>query len=359
MTRRWVKWMPAAAMPALVAGVVIAGPLQAESTVTLPEKTPEQLIAMVAASNVSGFSGTVEQRVDLGLPELPSSGHAESSETAGGMAQVVEALSQDHTARVYADGAAKQRVQLLDVLSERDIIRNGSTVWTYDSTANKATKTTLPAHQGSGAETPAGPVTTPADLAAKLLAAADPSTNVAMGTPISIANRAAYVLTLTPRTAETLVDQVSVAVDAQTGVPLSVAVRAKGSTSAAFEVAFTQLTLEAPPASVFAFTPPAGATVTEQTIPSPETAEHQDHAKEQGRQQLSTTGTGWATIAATPANTVPAGALDDPGVKALLHQVDGGQALETTLFSVLVTPDGRVFSGAVPVSALQAAAAGR
>jgi hypothetical protein len=53
---------------------------------------------------------------------------------------------------------------------------------------------------------------------------------------------------------------------------------------------------------------------------------------------------------------VPARALDDPLVGELTQQVDGGRALSTSLVSVLVTADGRVLAGAVPVSALQSAA---
>jgi len=36
--------------------------------------------------------------------------------------------------------------------------------------------------------------------------------------------------------------------------------------------------------------------------------------------------------------------------------VDGGRALTTTLVSVLITDDGRIFAGSVPVERLQAAA---
>ncbi len=51
------------------------------------------------------------------------------------------------------------------------------------------------------------------------------------------------------------------------------------------------------------------------------------------------------------------GELKRVEVKLQQGAVDGGRALSSTLVSVLITDDGRVFAGAVPVERLQAAAA--
>ena len=181
--------------------------------------------------------------------------------------------------------------------------------------------------------------------------AVDPSTKVSLGDDTKVAGRDAYDLVLTPRTDATLVGSVSIAVDGQTGLPLRVQVIARGATSPAFEAGFTSFTPGAPDASVFAFTPPKGATVTEQ---SPKAGERPSGATPHPKPAV--TGTGWATIVSLPAGSVPANALDDPLVAQLTQPVDGGRALSTTLVSVLVTADGRVLAGAVPVSALQSAA---
>ena len=108
---------------------------------------------------------------------------------------------------------------------------------------------------------------------------------------------------------------------------------------------------QAPDASVFSFTPPQGATVSDQSLPS-KAAKHPgaDHPKPE------VSGEGWATIVSLPAGSAPAGLSDDPLFAQLTQPVDGGRALSTSLVSVLVTDDGRVLAGAVPVSALQAAA---
>jgi hypothetical protein len=67
------------------------------------------------------------------------------------------------------------------------------------------------------------------------------------------------------------------------------------------------------------------------------------------------TGTGWATIVSLPAGSVPVALTGDPLFQQLTQPVDGGRALSSSLVSVLITSDGRVLAGAVPVSALQAA----
>lgn len=388
MSGRWLRWMPAAVMPAVIAAVVLAGPLQASAPVSLPAKTPAQLLELMAGSNVESLSGTLEQTVDLGLPQLPTGGLAPAS--TAGMDQLLGLLTSSHTVRIYLDGASNQRVQVLKSLAEQDVVRHGNTVWSYDSATNAATTLTLPTQPVPyatapnvkmpgyvGPDTlpltpkspelpPGSPVATPAQLAAKLLANLTPSTQVATGPDTKVAGRDAYELVLMPRTSATLVGSVTIAIDAATGLPLSVAMQAKGSDKAAFAVAFSQLKLAAPPASMFTFTPPPGATVTKVALP----------VRAVPVKQLpgtlpmtpigpvppaapTTSGTGWATIVEAPAGTVPASLLSSPQLARMLQSVPDGHALQTSLFTALVTTDGHLYVGAVPLSALQAAAAGR
>ncbi len=104
---------------------------------------------------------------------------------------------------------------------------------------------------------------TPGELADKFLADIDPSTMVEVNEDVQIAGRDAYSLELTPRTEDTLVAGVSIGVDAETGVPLSITVDAVGQDDPAISVEFTSFTPETPDAARFDFTPPAGATVRE------------------------------------------------------------------------------------------------
>lgn len=326
-------------------------------------------------------------------------------------------LSGKNTLRVWLNGPTQARAQLLDPLAELDVVRNGQQVWTYDSGLNQVTHAVLPARP-SGAEktrpapgtaSPQGSATgsggtqgslpvaaspqnlTPQALADRALAALDPSTSVTLGTPAVVAGRDTYTLVLTPKTSATLVRDVQISVDAANGVPLQVQVYARGQAAPALESGFTSVSYARPPASEFSFTVPKGASVRQQTLPGAD----QDSVKPttpNGRQGPKPTvhGTGWATIVELPAGTlntalsapaarpatpsgapsaVPSGSAPPPSVaqaqaqaqvnqvlQQLTTPVAGGRALHTALFSVLITTDGRVFAGAVPVSALQAAA---
>lgn len=349
MSRSWVKWMPAVAVPAVIAVGVLAVPLQAGAAVDLPEKSPQDVLALAASSTVDTFSGTLEQTSDLGLPEIPSTGDAAGAE----FADALELLTGSHTVRVYQNGAEQSRVQVQDTMSERNLIRNGSDLWLYDSADNTAVHTVLPADAGDRSE--AGEAYTPSDLAEKFLADVTPSTEVTLGENTQVAGRTAYELVLTPDTADTLVGSVSIAVDAATGMPLRVQVDAQNATDPAISVGFTTLSLDAPPADLFTFTPPAGSTVTEETLPDKGDVDH----SAAGPSGATVIGTGWDAVVVLPAGE-DAEALAELTASPLYTQVteavDGGRALSTTLLSVYLTDDGGVFAGSVPVERLLAAA---
>ena len=368
MMRRWHRWIPAAAVPAAIAVGLLAG--GASAVAPPPPATPEQVLALVAqhaaGSAQRQFSGTVEQRADLGIPAIPAQALGPATRGTGGgaaagpEAAVLELLTTPHTARVYADGRERVRVQVIDRLAERDLVRNGRDVWTYDSRANAVTHATLPDKAASpgavpDATAPGVPTAAPDDVARRLLAAAGPSTDVTLGPPVSVAGRSAYALVLTPRTDATLVDRVEIAVEAGTGMPLAVDVHARGQAAPAFHAAYTSLALGAPDPSLFTLTPPPGATVTEKTIPADAGAPHD--ATTHGTPPTPHAAPGWDAIAVVPADRVPADFRASPLVQQLAVPVAGGRLLSSSLVNILLADDGRVLAGAVPASALEAAAA--
>ena len=79
---------------------------------------------------------------------------------------------------------------------------------------------------------------------------------------VSIANEPAYQLVLKPKDHRSLIGRVVIAVDAKYGMPLRVQVFAKGDSGPAFQVGYTQLSMNtAPAAANLNFTPPPGASV--------------------------------------------------------------------------------------------------
>ncbi|MFP7761937.1 LolA family protein [Marisediminicola sp. LYQ85] len=370
MTRKWTKWVPAAAVPAIIAAGVIVAPLGATAAGDLPEKSPRELLDFAAAADVDAFAGTVEQTSELGLPDLSALGSTDSPDATGSdsdLASMLDLATGSHTARVWVDGAERARLQVLDPLAERNLIRSGDDVWFYSSTDQTATHVTLPdVPEGVAADARAEKERyiesldrSPAELADELYAAVDESTEISVGSESEVAGRAAYELRLDPDDADTLVDSVSVSIDAETGLALAVEVRAVGAADPVFRSAFTEITLETPDASVFEFTPPEGATVTEKALPtgpSGDRAVPETGGDESGAPTV--IGSGWSTVVELGDVEVPAELAESPLFDTATTAVDGGRAFSTALVSVLLTDDGRVLAGAVPVSVLQAAAAG-
>ena len=349
MPSRLVRWLPAALAPVVVAGAVAVPLVAAAAPPALPDRTPQQVLELVAkAKSIDGFSGTVQQQSELGLPELPSTGAGSDSDTASSL----ELITGDHTARVWVAGTTRSRVAVLDDMAERDAVRDGRSVWLWDSKKNTAVHVTVSGSSSStGSE---GTTRTPAEVADALLAEVGPTTATTVDTTQRVAGRDAYTLVLTPKTSATTVGSVQLAVDAATGLPLQVEVFARGASSPAFQTGFTSIDYTVPAASTFAFAPPADATVTTKTITAP--------AKRSTRSSsglgADVTGSGWDAVVEIPAGKVPASLDSNPTYLRLTTAVSGGRVLSTSLVNVLRTDDGRVLAGAVPVSRLQAVAAG-
>ena len=361
MTRPWFRWLPAALVPAALTAAALAGSYQAGAATSLPHKTAEEVIAMIGRADIHALSGTLEQSSDLGLPQLPAAGPKATQ----GPASVMELLSGSHTVRVYLDGPAKARFQVMDMLAERDLVRNGSDLWLYNSADNTAAHMTAPAEPARTAAPHAAPapgMTTPDAVARHFLAAVGPTTEVTVGDGTTVAGRTAYQLVIKPRTSGTLVDSVTVAVDSATGLPLGVDVRARDHAAAAFSIAFSDVTLSAPDAALFNFTPPRGAAVEEKATPQLHGLPGKSGQPPQVKARAvrpTVTGTGWDAVVALPPGTVPADVRSAPMLAQLTQPVAGGRALTTSLVTVLMLDDGRVFAGMVPLERLQAVAAAR
>lgn len=346
--------------PAVIAVGSVAVASQAGAAVDLPDKSPQEVLALLAASTEDTFSGEVEQTADLGLPALPEGMAGDGTD----LGAALEMFSGTRTARVYVDGPDRARLQVLETLAQRDVIRNGADVWFWDSAENAVVHMAVPDHADAASPAPGDAMAaidamSPTDLADALVAAAEPTSDLAVGQDAVVAGRPAYEVILTPRTTETLVASASVAVDAETGLPLAVTVYARGQEAPAFRVAFTSIDLDTPDAGLFDFTPPPGATVEEETAPahtgSTDGAPGPDEAE---RQRPSVIGTGWDAVAVMPSDAAGAASLlSDPLLAQISSDVDGGRYLSTALVGVLVTDDGRVLAGAVPLSRLQAVAA--
>jgi outer membrane lipoprotein-sorting protein len=373
-SRPAMRWLaPSAAAAVVIGGGVAVGAVVAGADPKLPPRSAAQLLVDVQNARLDGFSGTVVQTADLGLPAVSVAG----ADTASS-ADVVKLLTGSNTARVWYSGQDRVRVALTTKLGETDLVRNGTDLWLWRSTDNSATHVTTSADDRGA---PSGLPVTPQEAADRALAAIDPTTVVTTGDAGQVAGRNAYQLRLTPRDSGSLVGRVQIAVDSTRYLPLAVEVYAKGATAPAFRVAFQQISFTRPDAQQFQFNPPAGAKITTEKrgqapgdragkpgapghpAPGHRAPGHRAPGKAPAGAGAEPTvvGTGWTSVVVTK---VPTGGTAPAQLTAVLNQLPrvsgawgAGRLLSGSLFSVLLTDDGRLLAGAVPPERLYAAAA--
>jgi outer membrane lipoprotein-sorting protein len=403
---RWA--VPAAAAVAVVAAFTAPPLLASAGQDGLPDRTPQELAERVAQAEPTPLSGTVVYTARLGLPDLGF------TEMTG--ADPVALLGGSSTLRVWTDGVERSRVALLGSASEYSVVTDGPDTWTYSSSTEEVVHYSLDAEgratyealaeDARAGRTPAvvGDLPTPEQAARQALERAEEFAHVSLDAQTTVAGRSAYQLVVTPRSAETLVDRVVVAVDAETSAPLRVqAWSVQDPTTPALEIAFTDVTFAQPDEAVLGFSVPAGASVREVVMPLPEPPAEEARELALGGEGalpegVSVIGTGWETVTVWTGVDVaallagdPAAVTTLPGSERLIGsteaqdlieeflpgdgtsphgfeldaaalyeqlsvEVPEGRLVSSALLSILVTDDGRVLVGAVPAETLRSMA---
>jgi outer membrane lipoprotein-sorting protein len=395
------RWLPSILAPALVAGSIFVTSGQARA-VDLPDKSAAEILAMINTDENLAFSGRVIKKADLGLPPMNlipdiSQSMVESmaeklpaemadfipeASVEGELALLLEFLAGTHNANVFVDGPTRARVQVLDLLSERNFIRNGKDLWFYDAAKSKVVhaeidpakeveaRSALESWLTSNAAQFPFEITSPASIANYLIEEAGESTNFSVDDDASVAGRDAYQLIMTPKAQGSLFASVKIAIDAETGLPLAVRAHAVGKADPAFEVAFASISFQKPSPSLFNFVPPAGSTVekldaknlrslAKKDLPSTPSFDPKDlsEAEAEGERVRKE---GWAALLRIPADRVPQEFIE--GLRAnrlfdeLTREVEGGRIFSTTLFNIFIADDGAIYAGAVTLDRLREAA---
>lgn len=275
--------MPAGVVAAV--GIVIAASAVASAAAapSLPAKTAAQLLAEVAtdgARPLGPLTATVQQTSSLGLPQLPAALQQQDGANTSLMAGT-------QSVSIWYRDPQHLRIAEPVRAGETDLRLDGRTLWVWSSRTQTATRVALPAHftglAGNVATRRALPLTgsagqhalppaflpdSPLAAANQVLRAVGPTTVVSVQRNLYVAGRAAYQLALVPRSSQSLVGRILIAIDASKHIPLRVQVFARGSSSLAYGIGFTALSFGVPAASNFTFTPPPGAIVKRETVPS-------------------------------------------------------------------------------------------
>lgn len=405
MSRKSLRWIPALLTPVLVAGSVIGFSVQASAATDLPDKSAAQILQLINTNPNIAFSGRIIKKAGLGLPamnivpdvsesmvEQMSKNMPEEmadfipkASAQGEIALALEFFAGTHLANIYVDGPNKARLQVLDLLSERNYVRNGNDLWAYDAAravaqhlvidedeVNKAQGQALSLFNANASQLPFD-VTSPAAIADYILEQAEVDSVISVGADAKVAGRGVYQLKITPRSSETLVQSATISIDAATGLPLAARIMAVGSSDPAFEVAFQTITFATPDASNFNFTPPAGTKV--EKIATPTEAELRAGAKL--APELSNLPTeaqlkaeaealkaeGWGAVAKLDSARIPAqlSALINGNnlYLELTKEVTGGRVFTSTLVNVFIADSGDIYAGSVTVERLLQAASAK
>ncbi|GAA1333552.1 LolA family protein [Saccharothrix algeriensis] len=373
MNRRRVT--VAAAAVGVVAGAaglgVLAMPAGAGPAPVLPDVSAEALVESVLTAEPTAFGGSVEVSNDLGVP---------------GIAGLPQLSDGDSRLRMWTDGEGRVRVQLPAGDSERTFVDDGRTGWLWNSADQTVTQLphgelsepTLELDPQAQKSVPPDPVSLSREVVAKVKEFSDVSVD---GTA-RVAGRSVYELVLTPKPTErTVLREVRVAVDSELRVPLRVAVLTNGTDAPAVQVGFAELTVGPQDASLFTFTPPAGAKVKqfEQGGPTEEEKAAVQGALEAAKPEV--LGEGWDVVLTVKVSPDALTTLseqqsrrdrgegrdraEDVDVQGMLKQLGkqvsgpwgSGTLITTKVGGVLLADDGRVAAGAVPEQVLTEAIA--
>jgi outer membrane lipoprotein-sorting protein len=349
-SRPAVRWLvPLAVILAIAGTFLVATTATAERK--LPPRSAEQLLVDVQQARVDGLSGTVIQRANLGIPEIPGANGRDSSE-------LTSLVSGTHTLRVRYSSPDKARMAVMGTYGETDVISNGKDLWVWSSRDNAAKHRTItPGSENRADQRPGDLPRTPQEAAQQVLAALTPTTTVTTDSAATVAHRPAYELVLDPNDKTTLISQVRMAIDGETKMPLRVQLFGPDD-QLVFEVGYDSVSFNRPADREFTFNAPPGTKVTEGEAAKPPTPNKK--AREQARDeaskardQVKIVGSGWSTVAVRKVSGSPdtSSSPELQGYVNKLKRVSGtwgsGRVLSGNAFSVLLTDDGRIAVGAV------------
>jgi hypothetical protein len=271
----------AAALSLLVVAGVGATFVRADDSPALPSVSAASLLAStlraVADPSVT-ISGSVTTTLDLGLPDLPSA-------FGGGPAGAAATVLGDQRWKVWRSPDGVRVAHLLPA-REQDLVVNPDTAWWWDSAEMTAIRFPLPTGSAMGEDPVGGGPTMgsplpadPAELAGAVIDGLQPCASLSVQGTVSVADRSAYVLALTPLSEGSRVGSVEIAIDAGTRLPLRVEVLPRGGGDAAIAAGYTSVSFDPIDPGMFRFVPPAGATVREAADLAGEGTAAADHSE--------------------------------------------------------------------------------
>lgn len=237
--RRWISVGTGIAALCALPSVLGALPVSAAAV------APTALESRILASAAHPYQGYVSTDGELNVPQLPQLGVVSSL------------LSGVTTMRTWYSGPDQWRTDVVGLTGEQDMYQTSTGTVSWDFETGHITKVV----GDPTVRLPRPMDLVPAQLGLRLLHAAGPDDRVTALPSLNIAGIAAAGLEIRPTAANSTIGKVDIWADPATGVPLQVAVYARGAARAAISTRFLDVKLTAPAASDVAFSPAPGLPV--------------------------------------------------------------------------------------------------
>ncbi len=243
----------AAAGTAAIAAVVAVTAFGGSSSTPPAESLAQAVHDALAAPSVEGLTARIS-----------FTNHLLGSSALGSLGAAGSPLLSGASGRLWLTNDGHLRLELQSAAGDAQIVSDGKTLTVYDGSSNTAYSLALPA-QTTPATQDQPPSLSRIDAVLTGLAG---FADLSAATPDNVAGQPAYTVDVSPKANGGLVGRAELSWDAATGVPLHLAVFAKGSSSSVLDLTVTQIAYGPVPASDVNIAPPPGAKIVTLTLPT-------------------------------------------------------------------------------------------
>jgi outer membrane lipoprotein-sorting protein len=174
------------------------------------------------------------------------------------LGQTGSALMSGASGRLWATNDGRGRLELQSDAGDVQIVWNGDKLTVYDASANTVYEATLPTQTDAGSDNSTPPSL---DQITTWLTKLGAQASISDAQPENDAGQPAYKVTVSPKHDGGLLGSAELAWDAATGVPLSAAVYAQGSSAPVLELTATDISYGPVSSADVDVSPPSGAKV--------------------------------------------------------------------------------------------------
>ena len=278
---KFLRTAPTRRLLALIAGVVAV--IAAGTAIAVaasgpgPKPRPRSLASAV-------HSALVAKQVQGITARIKFTNHLIDSSDLQGADPVLSGAS----GRLWVSNDGRMRLELQSDNGDAQVVVSNGQFWIYDPGSRTAYEGKLPADAHSGKQaSKADAIPTIAEIQ-KQIGAMMGHANLSGAIPSDVAGKAAYTVRVSPKHDGGLLGSAELAWDATRGVPLRLAIFARGQRSPVIELKATDISYGSVPASNFQAAPPQGAKIVK--VATPASMGNAPKARKHGRAHREVTG---------------------------------------------------------------------